>query len=202
VDKATPRTQTRWKLSAQSCPISHNRCQPNLQQTHLRIVISQDIEDTLSRAGRTVGWESLGWDCHQAGTGSSIGAAMYRAAWDARLGADMSEATDVVDRQVAAFRDRDLERFIGCYAADVKIRDFDGNVLMDGPEAMRGQYGPLFRDSPQLSVQIPSRMVAGDYVVDEENLSGFILTGFPPEMHAVVFYRVQGGLIRDVVLLT
>jgi hypothetical protein len=67
---------------------------------------------------------------------------------------------------------------------------------------MRGQYGPLFRDSPQLSVQIPSRMVAGDYVVDEENLSGFILTGFPPEMHAVVIYRVQGGLIRDVVLLT
>jgi hypothetical protein len=27
------RTQTRWKLSALSCLISHNRCQPNLQQT-------------------------------------------------------------------------------------------------------------------------------------------------------------------------
>jgi hypothetical protein len=114
----------------------------------------------------------------------------------------MSEAIEVVDRQVAAFRDRDLERFIGCYAADVKIRDFDGTVLMDGPAAMRGQYGPLFRDSPQLSVQIPRRMVAGDYVVDEENLGGFILAGFPPEMHAVVIYRVQGGLIRDVILLT
>ncbi len=31
----------------------------------------------------------------------------------------------------------------------------------EGPDAMRGQYGPLFRDSPQLSVEIPSRMVAG-----------------------------------------
>jgi hypothetical protein len=69
---------------------------------------------------------------------------------------DMSEATDVVDRQIAAFRARDLERFLGCYATDVKIRDFDGNVLMDGPEAMRGQYGPLFRDSPRLSVEIPA----------------------------------------------
>lgn len=56
----------------------------------------------------------------------------------------MSEATDVVDRQIAAFRDRDLERFLGFYAADVKVRDFDGNVLMDGLEAMRGQYGRCF----------------------------------------------------------
>jgi hypothetical protein len=31
--------------------------------------------------------------------------------------------------QIAAFRDRDLERFLRCYAADVKIRDFDGNVM-------------------------------------------------------------------------
>jgi hypothetical protein len=113
----------------------------------------------------------------------------------------MPDATDVVDRQIAAFRGRDLERFLGCYAADVKVRDFDGNVLMDGPEAMRGQYGPLFRDSPQLSVEIPRRIVAGDYVVDEEDISGFILAGFPPAMHAVVVYRIQDGLIHDVVLL-
>jgi hypothetical protein len=52
--------------------------------------------------------------------------------------------------QIAAFRDRDLERFLRCYAADVKIRDFDGNVLMDGPEATRGRYGPLFHAVPFL----------------------------------------------------
>ena len=34
----------------------------------------------------------------------------------------MSEATDVVDRKIAAFRDRDLERFLGCYAAGVASR--------------------------------------------------------------------------------
>lgn len=113
----------------------------------------------------------------------------------------MSDATEVVDRQLAAFRDRDLQRFLGCYAVGVKIRDFDGNVLMDGLEAMRGQYGPLFRDSLQLGVEVPRRMAAGDYVVDEENLSGFILAGFPTAMHAVVVYRVQDGLIQDVVLL-
>jgi hypothetical protein len=116
-------------------------------------------------------------------------------------GADMPEATDVVDRQIAAFRDRDLERFLGFYAAGVKVRDFDGNVLMDGLEAMRGQYGPLFRDSPELSVEIPRRMAAGDYVVDEEQVSGFVLAGYPAAMQAVVVYRVRDGLIDNVVLL-
>ena len=113
----------------------------------------------------------------------------------------MSEATDVVDRQVAAYRDRDLESFLGCYAADVKIRDFDGNVLMDGLEAMRGQYGPMFRDSPQLRADVPRRIVAGSYVIDEEDISGMVMAGFPPTMHAAVLYRVRDGLIHDVVLL-
>jgi hypothetical protein len=113
----------------------------------------------------------------------------------------MSEATDVVDLQVAAYRDRDLERFLACYAADVKIKDFDGNVLMDGLEAMRGQYGALFRDSPQLKAEIPHRIVAGDYVIDEEHGSGIVMAGFPAEEHIAVVYRVRDGLIHDVILL-
>ena len=68
----------------------------------------------------------------------------------------MSEITDVVDREIAAFRARDLERFLECYAADIKIRDFDGNVLMDGLEGLRGQYGPLFRDSTHWPCRFPA----------------------------------------------
>ena len=44
-------------------------------------------------------------------------------------------------------------------------------------------------------------MVAGDHVIDEEDISGFILAGFPPAMHAVVVYRARDGLIHDVVFL-
>jgi hypothetical protein len=44
-------------------------------------------------------------------------------------------------------------------------------------------------------------MVAGDYVIDEEDVTGFILAGFPPAMYAVVVYRVRDGLIHDVAFL-
>jgi hypothetical protein len=92
----------------------------------------------------------------------------------------MSEATDLVDRQIAAFRDRDLDRFLSFYAEDVKIRDFDGNVLMDGHEGMRGMYGPLFRDSPELSVANPSRIVSEAYVVDERTSAASTWPGSRP----------------------
>ncbi len=113
----------------------------------------------------------------------------------------MTEPVELVDRQIAAFGDRDLEAYLSFYAEDVKVRDFDGNVLMDGHQGMRAQYGPLFRDSPELRVEVPHRIVAGEYVIDEENISGFTLAGFPEAMHAVVVYRVKAGLIHDVTFL-
>lgn len=114
----------------------------------------------------------------------------------------MPGMTDVADAQIAAFRDRDLERFLGCYAADVVIRDFAGNVLMGSLDVMREQYGQLFRDSPLLTVEIPRRMVVGDHVIDEELVTGFNLPGFPAELHAVVVYKVTGQKIRSVMLLS
>jgi hypothetical protein len=73
---------------------------------------------------------------------------------------------------------------------------------MGSVESMREQYGQLFRDSPKLSVDIPRRMVVGDYVIDEEQIKGFNLPGFPAELHAVVIYRVKDDKIQEVVLLS
>ena len=114
----------------------------------------------------------------------------------------MSDTADLIDAQVAAYRSRHLERFLGFYSADVTVRDLDGNVLMSGVESMREQYGRLFRDSPNLNVDIPTRMEAGDYLIDEELITGFHLAGFPTELHVIVIYRVQSGKIREVVLIT
>jgi hypothetical protein len=61
----------------------------------------------------------------------------------------MSEIEQLVDVQLAAYRARDLDAFLRCYAENVAIRDFAGNVVMDGIEGMRAQYGPLFADSRQ-----------------------------------------------------
>jgi uncharacterized protein (TIGR02246 family) len=114
----------------------------------------------------------------------------------------MSEETLLVDAQVAAYRARDLESFLSFYAEDVVIKDFDGNVVMDGLDALRQQYGQLFANSSDLRVELGGRMSVGEYVIDEEKIDGFILPGYPTQLHAVVVYRVGDGKIRSVVFLS
>lgn len=103
--------------------------------------------------------------------------------------------------EIAAYRARDLDEFLSYYADDAVIRDADGNVLMDSEEAMRAFYGPLFRDSPELSVEIPRRIEFGDYVIDEELVNGVVLEGYPPHLHAVVVNRVTDSKISHVTFL-
>jgi hypothetical protein len=110
----------------------------------------------------------------------------------------MSVTTDLIDAEIAAYGDRDLERFLEFYSAEIVIKDADGNVLMDSLEAMRAFYGPMFRDSPELGVEIPRRIDFGEFVIDEELIVGVNMEGFPSELHAAVVYRVKDGKIRGV----
>ncbi len=113
----------------------------------------------------------------------------------------MSEATDVVDAQVEAYRARDVERFLSFYAPDASVVLFDGSPMMADRAAMREQYGRLFAGSPELQVTIASRMEIGEFVVDEEHLTGFHVEGMPSEIAAISVYRVTAGKISRLMLL-
>jgi hypothetical protein len=107
----------------------------------------------------------------------------------------MSVNSDLIDAEVAAYRDRDLERWLACFAPDVKVTDFDGNVLMDGLDALRDTYGSLFRDSPNISVDIRSRIEVSAFVVDLEHLEGLVSPILPPILDAGCVYRIVDGKI-------
>lgn len=110
--------------------------------------------------------------------------------------------SEVVEAQVAAYRDRDLERFLSFYAEDARIMDGDGRTLMTGIAEMRERYGASFAGSPALTIDIAERIVIGDYVIDEEHVANL---GDPPSpdatARAVAIYRVTGDLISQVMLL-
>lgn len=60
---------------------------------------------------------------------------------------------------------------------------------------MREQYSPLFDSSPDLHARLVSRITVGDYVIDEEDVTGRNVEGFPDRVHAVAIYRVEGEKI-------
>jgi hypothetical protein len=113
----------------------------------------------------------------------------------------MSMATDVVDAQVEAYRARDVERFLSHYADDISVVLFDGTPMFADKQVMREQYGKLFADSPDLHVSIASRMTAGAFVVDQEEISGFHFGDLPTEMTALTVYQVTDGKIAKLMLL-
>ena len=113
----------------------------------------------------------------------------------------MSMATDVIDAQIEDYRARDVERFLSHYADDASVVLFDGTPMFPDKQMMRQQYGKLFADSPELGMTIASRMTAGEFVVDEEHITGFHFEGMPTEMTALSVYRVNGGKIIKLMLL-
>jgi hypothetical protein len=107
----------------------------------------------------------------------------------------------VVQGQVEAFNARDLERYVSYYSADAVLEDGNGQVMAQGHDAIRALYGQLFSQSPALHADIPQRIQVGSYVIDEEQISGFIFEGFPSEMHSAVIYRVEDETIAHARIL-
>jgi hypothetical protein len=113
----------------------------------------------------------------------------------------MSMPTDLVDAQIEAYRARDVERFLSCYADDASVMLFDGTPMFADKQAMREQYGKLFTDSPGLHLAIANRMAAGEFVIDEEHVSGIHFRDMPTELTALSVYRVVDGKITRLMLL-
>ncbi len=102
----------------------------------------------------------------------------------------------VVQRQVEAYNARDIDAFLSFYAEDVKIARLPlGEVSYDGREAMRPRYSRLFDENPELNCTIVNRTVHGNWVVDQEFVSG---VKDRPRIRAVAIYEVRDGLIQNV----
>jgi len=99
--------------------------------------------------------------------------------------------SDVVDRIVDAFNRRDLEAFAAGYADDVVLEDARGAVLVQGADELRARYAAMFAAASELHCEIRSRIEIGEYVVDEE-----VVTGRSPQPERlVVVYHVRDGRV-------
>jgi uncharacterized protein (TIGR02246 family) len=113
--------------------------------------------------------------------------------------ADAQHKPDAVARQVSAYNRRDLDSFLDCYAPDAVIENVNGDVVMEGHAAMRAAYGELFAGSPELHVEIATRIRIGEYVIDEEVVTG--RGGSPATTRVAAIYHVRDGAIDRVRLL-
>jgi hypothetical protein len=98
--------------------------------------------------------------------------------------------SDVVDRVVEALNAHNLDAFVACYAPDATIENGHDEVVARGSDELRARYGPMFKESPDTRVEPLSRTEVGEFVVQEERVTG---RGKP--QHHVAVYFVQNGVI-------
>jgi hypothetical protein len=100
-----------------------------------------------------------------------------------------------VQRQLDAYNARNLERFLAEYSDDVAVyRPPAAEPTIVGKEALGAHYAKNRFNQPALHARLLKRIVSGDIVVDQEEV-----TGLPGGViAAVAVYKVKNGLIQTV----
>jgi hypothetical protein len=103
--------------------------------------------------------------------------------------------TDLVQAQLDAYNDRDLDRFLAAYADEVRLyRPPVEAPALIGKPALAAFYRTRRFNVPGVRADLVSRQTSGHLVVDHERITG--LAAEPIE--AVLVFRVIGGLITEV----
>jgi hypothetical protein len=101
--------------------------------------------------------------------------------------------SDVVDRVLAALNEHDLEAFIACYAPDATIGDGHDQIRASGHSEFRAVYGAMFERYPDLHVEPGWKTTVGEFVVQEETVSGRAAH----ERHVAIYLVVEDAIARE-----
>ena len=113
---------------------------------------------------------------------------------------NMTRIEDLAQQQLDAYNNADLDGFVACYHADVRV--FNGNELsLSGKEAFRARYQTLFNEW-QFGASVPKRMSLNTHCIDFETWWRIDPnTGERSEGTVLVRYEERDGLIGTVQFL-
>lgn len=104
-----------------------------------------------------------------------------------------SESESVVQRQLDAYNAHDLEALMAAYAEDVEWYEHPATLIARGAAEVRARLAGRLAE-PDLHAELISRMVMGNFVVDQE-----VVTRTFPEgtgrVELIAMYEVQQGRI-------
>lgn len=103
---------------------------------------------------------------------------------------------EVVQQQLDAYNERDIDKFAATYAKEVKIYNYPNNFLYEGRDVLYQNYATFFENTPDLYCEIKNRIIIGNKVIDEE-----LVTVNGASFSAVAIYEVENGLISKVTFI-
>ena len=105
----------------------------------------------------------------------------------------IADPRPVVERQLAAFNDRDVDSLLAVYAEDAEMYEHPATLVAKGSEALRERFAVRFRE-PNLHARLLNRIVMGSIVVDHEEVSRTFPDG-AGKIELTMIYEVRDGRI-------
>jgi len=105
-------------------------------------------------------------------------------------------ATDLAQKQLDAYNDKNIEKFLKVYSDTVEVLEFPSNkIIYTGIDSMRERYSELFEKNPNQHAELRERISYHNIVIDHEFVTGRA-NGINVE--AVAMYEVTNDLISKV----
>ena len=105
----------------------------------------------------------------------------------------VSDAEEVVRRQLDAYNARDIEAFMACWADDAQYYQHPSTLLAAGAAEIRARHVARFKE-PNLFGRLVKRMVVGSMVVDQETVARTFPEG-TGHVDVIAIYEVAHGKI-------
>ena len=100
----------------------------------------------------------------------------------------------IVQRNLEAYNNRDLEKFMSWFSEDIELYSFsEMKLVASGKSAIEKLYKELFAASPNLNSTILKRIVFDNKVIDHESIVG--RKGATDILEIVMIYEVKDGKI-------
>ncbi len=101
---------------------------------------------------------------------------------------------ELANAQLEAYNNRDIEAFLVPYSDTVKVYNQNRELLYQGKETMRAQYGTMFDRTPDLNCNLLNRIAVANTVVEHEEVT----FGEGRKIYAIVMYKVSNNKIQEV----
>jgi uncharacterized protein (TIGR02246 family) len=104
----------------------------------------------------------------------------------------LSASAELVQKQLDAYNNQNIEAFLACYAEDAVLAGFNGEVTHRGLAAVRKRHEDLFYEFPKNHARLVNRIDLGTTVIDHEQVER---APGAESFSVAAIYTIAGGKI-------
>ena len=99
----------------------------------------------------------------------------------------------VVDKQIKAYNEQNIEDFLDCYSDEIQVYMLESNQkLTDGKDQLKATMLGSFKSNPNAETLVESRITQNNIVIDVETILGYIENKI---IRAIAIYEITDSRI-------